>query len=104
METLCVHRALQRALQGSSAFTLLMVHLCRECGLFPLPREAGNSYRLTLVGGPCVPSGGPVTNGTRFPISSTEKVLTPGSLACFARLVVQTVLLFGCESWTTVHD
>jgi len=37
-------------------------------------------------GGCMVTSGGPAANDTSFPSFSTEKALTPGSLACFARL------------------
>jgi len=56
---------------------------------------------LTLTGGPCVPtSGGPAANGASFPSFSPEKVLTPRIFGMFCKAVVQTVLLFGCESWT----
>jgi len=55
---------------------------------------------LTLIGGPCtLTSGGPAANGASFPSFSLEKVLTPGSLACVARLWCR-LSLFGCESWT----
>jgi len=41
----------------------------------------------TLIGLPCVPtSGEPTASGASFPSFSRAKLLTPASLACFARL------------------
>jgi len=52
-------------------------------------RCLGRQETRTVIWGPCMltePKEGPLQMAQAFPSFSPEKVLTPGSLACFARL------------------